>query len=52
MFHTSMVLASLGGGKYIVLSIFLPCENAFFTFIVVIFRFCEAISGNIDLTVI
>ena len=44
------MLASLGGRKYIILSIFIPCKNAVFTCIEVIFQFCEAISTNTDLT--
>ena len=49
-FHTLLVLTFLGGCNYTILSIFLPCKNAVFTSVELIFQFCEAISANIDLT--
>ena len=49
-FHTLLVLAFLGVWKYTILSIFLPCKNAVFTSIELMFQFCEAISANTDLT--
>ena len=50
--HPLLVLAYLGGHKYIILSIFIPCKNAVFTSIKLIFWFCEVISANIDLVCI
>ena len=44
------MLASLGGSKYTILSIFLPCKNAVATSIELIFQFCEAINANIHYT--
>ena len=49
-FRTLLVLPSLGGRKYTILSIFLPYKNALFTSVKVIFQFSEVISANADLS--
>ena len=49
-FHTLLVFASAGRCKYTILSVFLPCKDAVFTYSKLIFQFCEAISANIYLT--